>query len=175
MKILFQQVTLVVINQRGGAAYHCALNRLTDKTAVPHLRKGNFIYIAAALRADLNQTVLCKFNECFAHRLTRDIKTDGYLFLRERRSWRDQAVNDITSQNAIDLLINRLGRIELRFSGHVLWFLRELTCTYYHSFVCHHIPGPQAGKGKLTTMDAKSGKTLADRHHFNGVDINVFW
>src|SRR5690606_412257 len=83
MKILFQQVTLVVINQRGGAAYHCALNRLTDKTAVPHLRKGNFIYIAAALRADLNQTVLCKFNECFAHRLTRDIKTDGYLFLRE--------------------------------------------------------------------------------------------
>ncbi len=56
---------------------------------------------------------------------------------------------NITSQNAIDLLVYRLGGIELRFSGHELSFLRELARTYYHSFITRNRPGPQAGKGSV--------------------------
>ncbi|AEW73458.1 hypothetical protein EcWSU1_02021 [Enterobacter ludwigii] len=126
MQVLLQQVALVVINQGCGTARHRALNGLTDKTAVTHLGERDFVHIAAALRADLNQTVFCKLDKRLTHGLAGHVKPHGHLFFRERRSGWDQAMDNITSQNAIDLLVYGLGRIELRFSGHELSFLREL-------------------------------------------------
>ena len=83
-------------------------------------------------------------------------------------------MHDIPTKNAVNLLVDGLCGIELRFGGHSFLLFRRLTRLPYHLFAAHHRPGPQAGQGKLAAMDAQSGKALADRHHFNGVDVDVF-
>ena len=67
-----------------------------------------------------------KLDKRLTHGLAGHVKPHGHLFFRKRRSRWDQAMDNITSQNAIDLLVYGLGGIELRFSGHELSFLREL-------------------------------------------------
>ena len=69
MQILFKLIALLIADQRCGTAYHGTFNCLASKTAVLHLRQRNFIHVAATLRADLNQTVLGQFDECFSYRL----------------------------------------------------------------------------------------------------------
>ena len=51
-------------------------------------------------------------------KITITCKTHGDFFLRQRCTRRDQAVNDIPAEDAINLLINGLRRIQLRFCGH---------------------------------------------------------
>lgn len=96
MQVLLQQVTLVIVDKRRGATHHGALNGTANKTAVPYLRKRNFINIAAALRADLNKAVFCKLNKRLTYGLTGNVKTYRNLFSEWRSRW-DQAANNITA------------------------------------------------------------------------------
>ena len=80
MQVLLQQVALVIVDERRGATHHGALDGPANKTAIPYLRKRNFIYIAAALWADLNKSVFCEFNKRLAHGLTGNVKTYRNLF-----------------------------------------------------------------------------------------------
>lgn len=82
MQVLLQQVALVIVDERRGATHNGALNGTANKTAIPYLRKRNFIYIAAALRADLDKAVFCELNKRLAHGLTGNVKTYRNLFLR---------------------------------------------------------------------------------------------
>ncbi len=89
-----------------------------DHVTSPEMLLRQHHEIFTALGTNLDKSVFRQLNEGFAHRLTRHRKTHGDFFLRQRCTRRDQAVNDIPAEDAINLLIDGLRRIQLRFCGH---------------------------------------------------------
>jgi hypothetical protein len=70
IEILLKLITIAVRHHPGGAAGDRTLNGLTHEAAVTDLSQGDFIHIAAALGADLNQTVFRQLDKGFTHGLT---------------------------------------------------------------------------------------------------------
>ncbi len=95
-------------------------------------------------------------------------------------------MHDITPKNTVNLLVDRLCRVKLRFDGHSFLLFRRLTRILYHfsvvvytdhvsgcRYVCQGLPGPQTGYNPLATVDAEPCEGLGNRHHFNGINIHM--
>ncbi|QZE47036.1 hypothetical protein Cf24236_2281 [Citrobacter farmeri] len=172
IEILLKLIALTVGDLGCGPARHRTFDSLTNKAAVSYLREGDLVNVAAALRTDLDQSVFRELNKRFAHRLTRDIETNRHLFFGQRRTWRNEAVHNVTAKNAINLLIYGLCRVELRFDGHLLLLFKKLTYKFYHFFVASYTR-PVGRGAKLAAMNAQSGKRLGHGHHFYRIDVHM--
>lgn len=80
VEILLKQVALAIGNHGRRSADYGALNGLADKTTVAYLSHGDFIDVAATLRANLNQAIFRQLNEGFTNWLARHIETNRNFF-----------------------------------------------------------------------------------------------
>ncbi|MNI69632.1 hypothetical protein D3C73_1253950 [compost metagenome] len=81
VQIMLQRHQLFLGDALCRTAHNCAFYRLTDKASVGHPFGGNLHHESPALRQDLHQSGLRQLDKGFAHRLARNAKAGGDLFL----------------------------------------------------------------------------------------------